>query len=90
LSCDERVVDYNAKTTRQRDIETQIRKYHDHIKQLERKKTIRETSNQLFVRKVLGPTGVLQMNIKITLEQIQPLKLAILKKLKKATLTKVK
>jgi len=53
-------------------------------------KTIRETSNQLFVRKVLGPTGVLQMNIKITLEQIQPLKLAILKKLKKVTLTKVK
>ena len=37
--CDERVVDYNAKTTRQREIETQIRKYHDHIKQLERKKT---------------------------------------------------
>ena len=53
-------------------------------------KTIRETSNQLFVRKVLGPTGVLQMNIKITLEQIQPLTLAILKKLKKVTLTKVK
>ena len=53
-------------------------------------KTIRETSNQLFVRKVLGPTGVLQMNIKITLEQIQPLTLAILKKLKKVTLTKAK
>jgi hypothetical protein len=37
--CDERIVDYNAKKTRQREIETQIRKYHDHVKQLERKKT---------------------------------------------------
>ena len=39
LMCDERIVDYNAKKTRQREIETQIRKYHDHVKQLERKKT---------------------------------------------------
>lgn len=37
--CDERIIDYNAKKTRQREIETQIRKYHDHVKQLERKKT---------------------------------------------------
>jgi hypothetical protein len=39
MTCDERIVDYNAKKTRQREIETQIRKYHDHVKQLERKKT---------------------------------------------------
>lgn len=39
ITCDERIVDYNAKKTRQREIETQIRKYHDHVKQLERKKT---------------------------------------------------
>lgn len=39
VQCDERIVDYNAKKTRQREIETQIRKYHDHVKQLERKKT---------------------------------------------------
>jgi hypothetical protein len=53
-------------------------------------KTIREMSNQLFARKVLGPTGVLQMNLTITSVQIQPSKKVILKKPNKVTLTKVK
>lgn len=39
VTCDERIIDYNAKVRRQREIQTEIIKYHDHVKQLQRKKT---------------------------------------------------
>ena len=39
VTCTERIIDYNAKVKRQREIQTEIIKYHDHVKQLDRKKT---------------------------------------------------